>query len=185
MLLMSRKVSRYEQIQSSLVSLTYATRAQLQAVNDLGGERNARRILLDMERMGYIKSVRLDKKIYYVDTRLKRNEIQHTLMRNDLYIKMGMPKDWAKEKPIRSNGEILLIPDAMFTKRNEYHFVEIDNMQAMRINYDKIKKYKELSKMMFRQYKHHPTLIFYTLSDSRKNKIKSCCNKNGVKVVIL
>lgn len=88
-------------IQSKLAELTYATSEQLRVINNLGGDRNARRILLDMEKEGYIKSIRLDKKIYYVDTRLQRKEIQHTLMRNDMYIKLNMPQDWQKEVPLR------------------------------------------------------------------------------------
>ncbi len=181
MLMTSQKLNRYEQIQSSLADLTYATRGQLQYINNLGGDRNARRVLLDMEQMGYIKSVRHEQKIYFVNTRLKKKEIQHILMRNDLYIKYGMPEDWKKEVPIRRNGEILLIPDAIFTLDGEYHFVEVDNMQVMSKNYEKIKKYKEVSRMIFREFKHHPTVIWYTLSDSRKEKIKTFSNRIGVK----
>src|SRR5690625_2842699 len=161
MRLTKQKLSRYDRIQLSLAKLTYATREQLQITNNLGGDRNARRILLDMERDGYIKSVRFEKKIYYpVYKRLQRSEIQHTLMRNDLYIKFNRPDDWAKEVPIKQNGEVALIPDAMFTKNGQYHFVEIDNKQSMRTNYDKIKRYADLFKMIFKQYKHHPTLIW-------------------------
>lgn len=172
-------------IQSKLAELTYATSEQLRVINNLGGDRNARRILLDMEKEGYIKSIRLDKKIYYVDTRLQRKEIQHTLMRNDMYIKLNMPQDWQKEVPLRKNGEILVIPDAMFKKNNEYHFVEIDNAQNMKTNYEKIKKYKEISKMIFNQYKHHPTLIFYTTSESRKKKLAARCNAARIKYKII
>lgn len=185
MLAVKEKLNRYEQIQSKLVDLTYATREQLQVINNLGGDRNANRILLDMEKMGYIKSVRLDKKIYYVNTRLKKKEVQHILMRNDIYIMYNMPSSWQKEVPLRQNREILLIPDAMFKKNNEYCFVEVDYMQQMKVNYEKIEKYKEVSRMIFRQYKHHPTLIFYTLSESRKDKIRKYSNKIGVKSIII
>lgn len=185
MLAINEKLNRYETIQSNLVDLTYATREQLQVINNLGGDRNANRILLDMERMGYIKSVRYDKKVYYVNTRLKKKEVHHILMRNDLYIKYNMPSNWKKEVPLRKNGKILLIPDAMFTKNGEYYFVEVDYMQQMKMNYEKIDKYKEVSRMIFRQYKHHPTLIFYTLSGSRKEKIRRYSNKIGVKSIII
>lgn len=96
-----------------------------------------------------------------------------------------MPSSWQKEVPLRQNREILLIPDAMFKKNNEYCFVEVDYMQQMKVNYEKIEKYKEVSRMIFRQYKHHPTLIFYTLSESRKDKIRKYSNKIGVKSIII
>ena len=185
MLLISEKLSRYDKIQSSLADLTYATREQLQIINNLGGNRNSNRILLDMERMGYIKSVRYDRKIYYVDTRLKRSEIQHVLMRNNLYIKFGMPSDWKKEVPLRINGEVRLIPDAMFKRGGEIHFVEIDVMQAMKINYEKIRKYEDISKIISDQFKHRPTLIFHTISDSRRRKLKKACIKVGIKHKII
>src|SRR5699024_1070805 len=176
--------NRYEQIQSSLVDLTYATSEQLRVINNLGGDRNARRILLDMERMGYIKSIRHDRKIYYVNTRLRKKEIQHILMRNELYVKYGLPKDWKKEVPIRKNEEILVIPDAMFSIGGNYYFVEVDHMQQMKINYEKIEKYKEVGRMIFNKFKHHPTLVWYTISDNRKRKLEEKCREFGVKYVI-
>ncbi len=185
MLLVSKKLNRYEKIRSSLADLTYATREQLRIINGLGGVRNANRILLDMERMGYVKSVRYDRKVYYVDTRLKRSEIQHILMRNNLFIKFGMPSDWKKEVPLRINGEVLLIPDAMFKRKGELNFVEIELMQAMKVNYDKIKRYKEISSIIFSQYNHTPTIIFHTVSDSRRLKLEKECEKLGVKYMII
>src|SRR5690625_7779992 len=92
---MKRKSKPQETILPSLADLTYATREQLQIVNDLAGDRNARRVLLDMERDGLIKSLRHEKKIYYLSnrgnekigrsqSRLKKSWITHTLMRNDV-----------------------------------------------------------------------------------------------------
>jgi len=192
MLQLKRKIKRQETILSSLADLTYATREQLQIVNDLAGDRNARRVLLDMERDGLIKSLRHEKKIYYLSnrgnekigrsqSRLKKSWITHTLMRNDLYIKLGVPRDWEKEVPVKQNEEVVLIPDAMFTDNGHFCFVEIDNRQSMRTNYDKISKYKILFKSIYREYKHHPTLIWYSLSTIRKGKLESSCSKAGIK----
>ncbi|WP_234402333.1 replication-relaxation family protein [Oceanobacillus damuensis] len=190
-----KRQQREEQILLSLNDLTYATRRQLQVVNKLGGDRNAHRILQQMEKDKSICSIRTEQKIYFLSNRgkerigstqveLKKSQILHTLMRNDLYILLGQPSDWRKEKPIRLNGEVFLIPDATFKKAGEYHFVEVDNEQTMKTNIDKIKKYKELSSVLFESYKHTPTLIWYSLSELRKEKLKEACIKTGVKFVI-
>lgn len=172
-------------------SLVYANRKQLQVVNGLSGDRNAQRILSRMEKEKTIQCVRREQKIYYLSNRgkeligshqatLKRGLIDHTLMRNDLYIMLGMPKDWKKEYPV-TWGDNRIIPDAIFKEKGEFRFVEVDNRATMRTNIDKIKKYKELSKVIFDNYNHSPTLIWYTLSEIRKQKLKEVCETLGVK----
>jgi len=189
-----KKQQRHEQILLSLDNLTYATQQQLQVINKLGGDRNAHRILHDMEKDKIISSIRTERKIYFLSRQgseqigidhieLKKAEIPHVLMRNDLYIKLGMPADWKKEQPIKW-GDHRLIPDVTYRVNNEYHFVEIDYRQQMRTNYEKIEKYTSLSKAIFNTYKHHPTLIWYTLSDVRNGKLKEACTKAGVKFSI-
>lgn len=191
----ARKVSRYEQILLRLSDLTYSTSDQLRIINNLGSNRNARKTLYEMEQGGYIKSVFYKKKIYYAsnkgsdfigkgNTRLNRNEINHVLMRNNLYIKLNMPKSWKKEAPIIINGEVVLVSDARFKSQGQHHFVEVDNKQSMRTNYEKIKKYKEVFKMIYRQHKYHPTLIWYTLSQTRKDKLGQSCKNAGIKYKI-
>ncbi|GGJ45055.1 hypothetical protein GCM10007111_03850 [Virgibacillus kapii] len=56
----------------------------------------------------------------------------------------------------------------------------------MATNKDKIKKYKEVSKVIFNQYyfthyKHHPILIWYTISDLRSGKLKESCETVGLR----
>ncbi|RDW18058.1 hypothetical protein CWR48_10665 [Oceanobacillus arenosus] len=190
-----KRQQREEQILLSFEILTYATRKQLQIINNLGGDRNAHRILHEMEKDNLISSLRTEQKIYYLSNRgkerigssqgeLKKSQLVHTLMRNDLYILLGQPSDWKKEKPIKVNGEVFLIPDASCMIKGEHHFIEIDNQQTMKTNIEKIKKYKELSPAIFQQYNHTPTLIWYTLSDIRRGKLKEVCDKIGVKYVI-
>lgn len=189
-----KRQQREERIMLSLDNLTYATREQLQIINKLGGDRNAQRILQRMEKDKLINAARYEKKIYYLSNKgkqqigsnqgeLKKSQIIHSLMRNDLYIKLGMPYDWKKEWKMKW-GDNILIPDATFKKSGEFHFVEIDNKQTMATNIDKIKKYKELSSVIFKQFNHTPTLIWYTLSEVRKKRLKEVCNKNGVKNVV-
>ena len=187
----TQKIQRQEKILLSLAKLTYAMIEQLQIIEDLKGYRNAHRILYEMEKDKLICSVRHDKKIYYVtnkgndligngNTKLSKSEIQHTLMRNDLYIHFGIPVSWKKEAPVIINGKIVLISDARFKRNNCYYFVEIDNKQAMRTNYEKIKKYSEIFKVIRKQFNYNPVLIWYTLSDVRKERLIKECQRNAV-----
>lgn len=187
----AQKIRRQERILLTLDKLTYSTIEQLQIIEDLKGYRNAHRILHEMEKDKLIGSVRHEKKIYYLSNRggeqigksnpnVKKSLIQHTLMRNDLYIKLGMPKTWKKEAPIIINDKVVLISDARFKRNGRYYFVEIDNKQAMRTNYEKIKKYSEVFKMIRKQFNYNPQLIWYTLSDVRKEKLIKECQKNAV-----
>lgn len=185
---------REEKILSRLDKLNFATKNQLQYLEKLGGDRNAYRILREMERDKLLTAVRYEKKIYYLTNRgkervgstkgkLKRENITHTLMRNDLYIKLNTPKDWRTEVPITFNDETL-IPDAMYENQGILTFVEIDNVQTMKTNCEKIKKYKELSRVIFHKKRHHPVLIWYSLSEIRKEKLRIACEKYGVKYKI-
>lgn len=191
MIQVEKRMMRDEKILSRLDDLTYATREQLQILENLGGERNAQRIMQRLEKEKYVSSVRYEKKIYYLSKKgqrligtekeLKRSMIRHTIMRNDLYIKLGIPGDWRKEVKLEINGKPHLISDAMFTKNGIYHFVEIDNQQTMKNNADKIRKYKELFRIIFNQFGHHPVLIWYTVSDVRKVKLEKMCQKHQIK----
>lgn len=192
MIRLQQKIKRQEKILLSLSDLTYATSEQLQIINKLGSNRNARRILYELEQDKLIKSITYQRKIYYLtnkgndfigrgNTRLSKHEIQHTLMRNDLYIRLGMPITWQKEAKIIVNDEVVLISDARFEKGGKYYFVEIDNKQSMRTNMDKIKKYSDVFKLMYNQFNYHPLLIWYSLSVIRKNKLKESCKIQGIK----
>lgn len=186
------KEKREEKILLSLDNMTYATREQLQVVNDLKGDRNAHRILYRMEKDKLISSIRTERKIYFLSNEgknmigstqgdLKKSMIDHTLMRNELYIKLGMPKNWRKEVPIKFNGiEKYLIPDAMYNQGNHFTFIEIDNKQAMPTNIDKIKKYSEFFKEMYEQYGEHPTLIWRVNSDAKGKRLAAECGEREV-----
>lgn len=198
MLKHQQRMLREERIISTLDKLEFANRRQLQIINDLGGDRNANRILSEMERDKSIKSIRTEQKIYYVGNRGKekvgsnkqtkdKGQVIHTLMRNDMYIHLGMPKDWSPEQPIdfEVEGEMnTLIIDAVFTYKGEYQFVEIDNTQTMRTNKNKIDKYKDLSMMIWENDNHTPTLLWYTVSQNRKRLLKEYCEDKGVKAKV-
>lgn len=137
----------------------------------------------------------MEQKVYYLSNKgkerigsnqsdLKRNKIIHTLMANDLFIRLDQPRTWEIEEPskwtINNGEEQILIPDARFKASGKMYFVEIDNKQTMKRNIDKIKRYKELSYVMKQQLKYTPTLIWYTLTDNRKKKLEAACLKQGV-----
>ena len=140
-----------------------------------------------MESDKLIASLRREKKVYYViykgsdfigrnNPRLKQLEIDHALLRNDLYIRLGCPKDWRKEVPININGEKALVADAVFTKGNVIYFVEVDNRTSMQTNNSKIKRYAEV----FNGLNRPATLVWYTLINSRKVKLRKTCEMVGV-----
>jgi len=184
---------RADRILLSLDKLTYATREQLQIIEGLGGDRNASRILRRMEDDGHILSIRMERKVYYLSKRgservgghkmdLKRSQIEHSLMRNDLYIRLGQPKNWRKEVPIKFNGEDnFLIPDAMFNEDNSFYFVEVDYKQSMNVNIDKIKRYSRLFKALYREYESHPTLIWRIHSAAKERRLSDQCRNNKIK----
>lgn len=194
MIQVKKRMERDQRILSRLDDLTYATREHLQILENLGGERNAQRIMQRLEKEKYVSSVRYEKKIYYLSKKgqreigsekdLKKRMIRHTIMRNDLYIKLGMPTGWKKEVQLKIDEEPFLIADAMYVKSGVYFFIEIDNQQTMKNNADKIRKYKEVSRVIFNQFGHHPVLVWYTLSEVRKRKLHDLCSKNGIKFVI-
>ena len=185
-----KRMERENEILSSLNRLGIATRKQLQVMNNLGGERNANRILANMEKDGTVKSIRMDQKIYYNPEKGKKEnkgQMLHKLMRNDLYIHLGTPSDWRIEQSVEfeMSGEVItLVPDATFRRNAEFHFVEIDNKQSMKTNKDKIDKYHYLSKLIFQQYNHTPTVIWYTAINRRKEDLQGYCEKKGVKNIL-
>lgn len=194
MLQSEKRYLREEKILQTLNELGFATRKQLQIIEDLGGDRNAARILSRMEADKAIQSFRREFKIYTLTRRgkeqigsskdIKTGEndrlMEHTLMRNDLYIQLGMPGDWRTEFEVQYRDGSIVV-DAMFSRNSEWHFVEVDNKQTMRNNYDKLKKYAVLRKDIFQQFNHHPTVIWYTVSETRKQRLEEWMREMGIK----
>lgn len=190
MLAHDKSLMRKESILLKLDELGYATRKQLQIICELGGDRNASRILSILEREKAIQSVNRGFKVYSVTytgkefigspTHTRKGGMEHTLMRNDLYIELGMPSDWKVEAPIQYNEETMR-PDAIYSRGGEWHFVEVDNANTMKNNYEKLQRYKKLSKAIFREYNHTPTIIWKTVTENRKRKLEEHMQELGVK----
>lgn len=195
MLQKAKRKLREERILLQLDDFGYATREQLQLACSLGGDRNAMRILSEMESAKLIGSYREECKVYFVTNRgygrigstkqaTKGRTSPHTLMRNDVFLRLGMPKGWRKEVTLDySEGRIVC--DAMYEEGGKCVFVEIDHTQGMRNNYEKIDHYRQLAVEMKAQFRYTPRLLFYTDSEVRRQKLGIYMQEIGVKGEVL
>lgn len=104
-----------------------------------------------------------------------------------MYLYYYCPKDWRIEEPIEfqykeglTYVEITLVPDATFTLEGKYYFLEVDRTQSMADNKRKIELYSKLSPSMKEQFHHTPTLVFYTTTPLRREKLKNLCQSYGL-----
>jgi hypothetical protein len=114
-------------------------------------------------------------------------QVDHHLLRNDMYLHYYCPKDWRIEEPIQfiqGLTQHVLIPDATFTLQGKFYFLEVDKTQSMSKNKEKIETYSKLTPLIERKYNHVPTLIFYTVTPLRKEKLNEYCKENKVNCLI-
>jgi hypothetical protein len=148
-----KKKKRDYEILNTLALLDMASRSQLQEIHQLGSNRNATRVLKNLQT--YTQHFRENEYIYYLNKAgrelvgcekvITRNlQYHHILMRNDVYIHFGCPKIWQNEYKI-PNPEFTIIPDAVFNSKGIQYFLEVDHLQKMKKNVEKLKRYKEKS----------------------------------------
>jgi hypothetical protein len=181
------KLLREEAILLSLKKLDYLSRGQVQRLHDLGGDRNARRVLNNMSE--FIASFRGDtgESIFYLNktgrdrvgsdvVRQKLSQVNHYLMRNDYYIRFK-PDDWKNEMKLSVKDVVTVIPDSYFLIQMRRHFLEVDHLQHMVKNRDKIEKYKKLKSTSAVQdkLKYFPKLVWVTMTDGRKKQLLEWC----------
>lgn len=184
-----RKRQRHEAILLTLDKLEFVTKGQLQAIHNLGGGKNAYRILKEIKEEGYIQCKRMMENIYYLTKEgreligsakeVKWNQnVEHTLMRNDLFVLLGCPDNWKNEPQITMKikeplkiKNVTFRPDARFYQNGVHHFVEIDNVQSMGENKKKLNQYQEFKEFFKQQFGHDPKIIFYTKSELRKKRL--------------
>ncbi|NRD81175.1 replication-relaxation family protein [Bacillus sp. BRMEA1] len=177
--------------------MRFATREQLQIKHQLGTDRNALKILGSMKEYLQVKTHQ-GRNIYYLNAKGRELvgstieakwslQIEHHLMRNDMYLYYYCPKDWRIEEPIQfkykegfTYVDITLIPDATFTLTGNYYFLEVDRTQSMADNKKKIELYSKLNPVMKEQFNQIPTLVFYTISTLRRDKLKDLCTEYKV-----
>lgn len=185
---------RKEEILLTLDKLGYASRSQLQRLHNLGGNRNAQRVMKTLS--NYVHSLKHNEYVFYLNkrgrdligsdkVRTRSINVDHTLMRNEIYILYNKPKYWWIEHPIKVNGKPFIVADVLFAHdpKDQRFLLEVDCSQTMANNKKKIEKYVELKKM---NNDYLPTLIWLTRTDSRKDKLKEISKKlNDVYVLAL
>ena len=154
----------------------YLTQAQIQSIHDIKGDRNANRILNDMSH--YLCSFKNGlEKVYYLNKngrelvshdiiRKKTPNIEHFLIRNQLWIHMRRPPEWQNEVRVKA-GDVSIICDAKTVQNQIPVFVEVDISQPMQINKQKIQKYKQLQKETNQPF----YVIWVTKMDSRRKRL--------------
>ncbi|HZG16987.1 MAG TPA: replication-relaxation family protein [Candidatus Bathyarchaeia archaeon] len=165
------------------------SRAHIQRLHHLGGDRNAQKVLKQME--DYLHSFREERygTVYYLSkygrqmigsTKRVRRTLQviHTLMRNDFFFYMNCPAYWKNEMKVSVGEKIKVVPDAVFRSNQRYQFLEIDNTQTMADNKLKIDRYKEMFQtgMFQKQFGYFPTLHIVTVNQSRVRRFKEMCD---------
>jgi len=120
----------------------------------------------------------------YVDcdkVRKKGDHVQHTIMRNEFWLFYKCPRDWKNEVKI-SDGTTSVIVDGMFSRNGFQHFLEVDNLQTMKENREKIKRYKLLMDNLVKQMGYYPTIIWLTTTELRRKQVEEACGGLKCKV---
>src|SRR5699024_11155933 len=188
---------RQERILLSSKKFDYLTVKQFQCLHDLKSDRNAYRVINQLE--PYLNHfIDGDRKVFYLNKkgrevvdsnkiRRKLTSATHYLVRNDLYIHLGKPRTWQNEVRMKyetSKEKIIVVADAHYTTKayphNKHHLIEIDNTQKMQKNKIKIEKYRRLIEKGV--FKGMPKLIWVTTTPYRQETLKELCD--GLDVMV-
>lgn len=183
--------NRDELILLLLQKFDFLTRDQLNRYFNLGKVRNTNRVLKNLS--NYLLSFRDgNQSVYYLSkqgreyvgcqkVRKKGNHVQHTIMRNELWLYFKCPKDWKNEIKISSEKNTI-VTDSMFTRNGFQFFLEVDNIQKMKVNREKINRYKDLMPSLIKQFGYIPTLVWLTTTEMRRKQIEEACE--GLKCIV-
>lgn len=167
------------------------TRDQLSRYFNLGKKRNTNRILHNLS--SYLSSIRYGyETIYYLNNlgrlyvdcdkiRKKGSHVHHTIMRNEFWLFYKCPRDWKNEVKI-NDGTTSIIVDGMFSRNGFQHFLEVDNLQTMKENREKIERYKVLMPSVVKQLGYYPTLVWLTTTELRRQQLEA--SRGGLKVKV-
>ncbi|MED2934833.1 replication-relaxation family protein [Bacillus wiedmannii] len=193
------KLNRQMMILTSIRKLKFATRRHLMAIHDLGGIRNANRILKDLS--SFVNSTVYKKEyVYYLNKKgralfddtekiVPTIRLAHSLMRNEAWLHLFCPDDWQIETPIRykvDDKKKTIIPDVKFRDEEEIlNAVEIDRTQMMNVNSEKLKRYGEFTIYYKNKYNGKvPIIHFFTLTEYRQKTLEQFAMNNGVYVKV-
>ncbi|MBT2577465.1 replication-relaxation family protein [Bacillus sp. ISL-8] len=189
------KMNRQMMILTSIRKLKFATRRHLMAIHDMGGIRNANRILKDLN--PYVNSTVYKKEhVYYLNKQgralfddtekvVPTIRLAHSLMRNEAWLYLFCPDDWQIEAPIRykvNDHKKTIIPDVKYRDSDEIlNAVEIDRTQMMNVNSEKMNKYGEFTVYYKNKYNGKvPIVHFFTLTPYRQKTLEQFAVQQGV-----
>ena len=161
------------------------SRSQIQRLHGLAGDRNARRVLANMRHLLGSFRGETGETIFYLNklgrersgaekVRQRIAQVGHYLMRNDAYIHYGAPEAWKNEMRFRVEGASLtIVADAYFQYGGRRYFLEVDHLQHMAKNQEKIAKYKQLRDIgvLQERLKYFPRLVWVTLTEARRRQL--------------
>ncbi|SCN08551.1 Uncharacterized protein BCRIVMBC126_02609 [Bacillus wiedmannii] len=105
------KINRQMAILATIRNLQFATRRHLMSVHNMGGIRNANRIMGDLKQ--YVSKTMQGKEyVYYLNKEghamfgddgkvVSRGKLAHALLRNEAWLHLFCPDDWQIETDIR------------------------------------------------------------------------------------
>ncbi|MGG0263098.1 replication-relaxation family protein [Bacillus mycoides] len=192
------KINRQMAILATIRKLQFATRRHLMCVHEMGGIRNANRIMNDLST--YTSKVIHNKEcVYYLNQSghklfgegkvVHHSRMFHTILRNEAWLHLFCPDDWQVETEIRyikDNKKKKIIPDVKFRDEDRIlHAVEIDRTQKMVVNDEKLKCYEELTKIYKQKYNGKvPVIHFFTITKYREKKLEQLAAKYDVFVKV-
>lgn len=105
-------------------------------------------------------------------------------MRADAYIYYAANEDWRNELKFAVPDVVTVITDSYFRHNQKRHFLEVDHLQHMNKNKEKIERYKKLNETGVLQKKigYFPCLVWVTLTEGRRQQLKEWCS--GLNVII-
>ncbi len=143
----------------------------------------------------YLHCQRLQENVFYLNkkgreligstkVRTRMENIEHAVMRNEIYIQFDKPEIWEPEFKITENetGKTILVSDVRFKAGDAHYLVEVDHRQHMINNRRKIDKYKEIKKM---NNGFLPMLIWLTKVDSRQKTLEEYMEQKGIEGYVM
>jgi hypothetical protein len=168
----------------------------LRQIHDLKSYRNACRVVQQLA--PYTNETYFEKeKVIYLNKKgreligstkeVNNHLMQHTFLRNEVYIYFGCPRDWKNEHPLETTimpentfniqlkgfnlgSKKKVICDAVFKRNGYLHLIEVDNARKMIDNKKKIETYREILPAFKEET---PILYIFTTTEDRKRKFES------------
>jgi Replication-relaxation len=198
---------RVEMLLYTIDALGMVKIKHLQKIHDLKSYRNACRIV-SHQLKPYIHETYFNReKVIYLNKEgremigsskevKKNSQIEHTLLRNEVYFYFGCPHDWKTEIKFevadRFNASGIsfrgldvpkkrVVADAVFSRNGYLHIIEVDNTRTMTDNKKKIELYAEILPHIRKKYDQAPVLYFFTTTTMRQMKLVEWIKAKGIR----